>query len=727
MPLEYIEITHTNQGVTTLDEFIEYHLLIDISAKELLNYKDNNASILNSYRPEDLAEYGNQANVELIRVPTKIKVPIQNVRKEIISTSNNIVFENNFFDCFIEEQIADIIDDPGFIPLSPEEFSGRNQLGEFRRIQNSVNVWIWCKGLGDDEEGIIFNLSPFIELLNTNIGANGGNFSINLPSINAIFEDNQWKIDPTSFSKYSYNRLSNFVFRGSDKDIEQNKFKRSKSFFSQIITSNDVVFISFEPLEMESDADLENEKLVIHPSKLKTRVWDMIGLVDNIRINSDFPTSQQIISVSGRDLMKLLIEDGCYVYPLDYATSSGEYFDNENNLIRGQKYSRPVERLITSDLNFFNAYLDRSIEFSVKFIFNLLSNIEICSDDLFSFYDQDDITFRYEFYTPKDKVNTEEIDDYPQDVQKKLRQSAQADEEKRKRELQQVPAPGIWKIIKLAIDPEISNRRIVDSSISVDQGSLVNFIRKIVQQPFAEFYGDTYGQKYFFIFRKPPFDLSGFNSNFVVDIDEADIYQENLSFDDQEVYSWYRLIPRGNFFGDADEISLHYLPAIFFEEYARIWGSRPLEVVSNYIDYSGTRDTGNEFRLDYLLRQARNDLAYIIETNAYKPFTRRGSILIRGDRRIKKGMNIRHKGTGEIFYVESVSNNFNVNGNITDRYTNIQVSRGMVEKYTYKNEPINYFKIIDLDKRNDTGESVTLNFKLNEDVFNFFLKRKQFQ
>ena len=68
---------------------------------------------------------------------------------------------------------------------------------------------------------------------------------------------------------------------------------------------------------------------------------------------------------------------------------------------------------------------------------------------------------------------------------------------------------------------------------------------------------------------------------------EDDVIESaDLKFDDSEVYSWYRLTPRGNFFGDSKGISLLQFPAIFFPEYAEIWGSRPLSIVSNYIDYN---------------------------------------------------------------------------------------------------------------------------------------------
>ena len=67
---------------------------------------------------------------------------------------------------------------------------------------------------------------------------------------------------------------------------------------------------------------------------------------------------------------------------------------------------------------------------------------------------------------------------------------------------------------------------------------------------------------------------------------------------------------------------------------------------------------------------------------AYKPFTRKGTITIRGDRRIKRGMWIWYKKTNEIFYVDSVANSAQIQGNgDVDRFTTLNVSRGMIKDF----------------------------------------------
>lgn len=272
-------------------------------------------------------------------------------------------------------------------------------------------------------------------------------------------------------------------------------------------------------------------------------------------------------------------------------------------------------------------------------------------------------------------------------------------------------ANGIWQIVKLVIDKQVANRRIVDASISSANGSLLNFIRKICQEPFVEFLMDTYKDQYYLIVRKPPHDkqamidmitggcysegksidqqiddqddyyAKGQARNAIIDIEAVDVIQENFLFDDAEVYSWYHFTPQGNFFGNADDFSLSYIPALNFPEYADIWGSKPLDIVNNYLPYLplDKKNTG----IDYFSKQAFYDLKFLVDSHQYLPFTRKGTIMVNRDRRIKVGNPIRFKPTGEIFWVDSVSHSHANNNGSLDATTTIQVSRGMIEAFIY--------------------------------------------
>lgn len=295
-------------------------------------------------------------------------------------------------------------------------------------------------------------------------------------------------------------------------------------------------------------------------------------------------------------------------------------------------------------------------------------------------------------------------------------------------------ARGIWQIVKLVIDSSVTKRRILDASLSSANGALLNFIRKICQEPFVEFHMDTYGDKFYLIVRRPPTNKEGIQSLLqgtvsteegipstppaIINIEALDIIQENLQFDDGQAYTWYHFTPQANFVGDSSNYSTAAIPALCFEEYGEIWGSKSMDVVHNYspfIPYDGT--TSKETSL--LERQTYEDLKFMVDSSAYLPFTRKGSITINGDRRVKVGNLIRYKDTREIFMVDSVQQSYSISDSSLERTTTIQVSRGMVEQFINGadikingvDKKVSYFNIIntelDLTTKTEYRDSTT--------------------
>ena len=713
-----IEILHNLPSITTLQGFVdENQILLDetFDLNNLLTFEGNDRRVQASYfnNPDEVA------NVNRLESPTLLKVPSERVKKDTAVVAGNLIKPNRSFRLFLSNEIKNIVTNEGYKPINKKSaIFGVNS--SLFRIYNNATVWCWCKAASEgEEEGVLINLSPFVESIVVNTGQNGGNFSVKLLPVLADYErafsydpSKGWKVDDETLNKYVYRGTKNYLLRRHTHKQQNGKNKRAKLFFHNVISSNDVVFIQFEALEMEREQRYEdfissrgsgNFSLYKDASELQGRNWDMIGLVDTNKASYNAQNSDMSVEILGRDLMKLLIEDGCYFFPLDFATEEGGFINASSN-------EGSLKRLINGELPFFNSYVDRTIEYTIRFVFNQLSNIKICSNELFKYVSEK--VFKYDI---RESINQEEIGvDASYDSETIYKKTL---------------AEGIWQAVRVVIDEEIADRRIVDSSISSDSGSLLSFIQKVCQDPFVEFWGDTYGDSFYFIARKPPFTSSSIksyiNDNLVIDLLEDDIYQENLQFDDGEVYSWYRLIPKGNFFGDGGGITLSEFPAIFLQEYADIWGSRPLQVVSNYIDYQGVSGD-KSVNLEYLKNQSTQDLAFIIETNCYLPFTRRGTITVKGDRRFKRGVFLRHHGTGEIFYIESVSQTYTQDMNTTDRTTVLNVVRGMVEEYIDESKEISYFNIVDLDKNID-GVSQSINFKVNKHVFDFFLNRRQYK
>lgn len=303
------------------------------------------------------------------------------------------------------------------------------------------------------------------------------------------------------------------------------------------------------------------------------------------------------------------------------------------------------------------------------------------------------------------------------------------------------PALGIWQIVKLLMDTSVNGKQICDSSIATQTGHLINFFNKVCQKPFVEFMGETFGNQYYFIVRRPPFDQEGFQrmmSSAIISIDDEEIMSTELQWANQNIYSWYRYIPKGDLLGGAQE--QFFIPAVFFPEFASIWGSRPMCIESNYFNYmkSGfyniNEDDKAKENARRILIAALKDFKYLVESNAYNPFTRMGTITLRGNRQIKRGTLV-HLPTGEVFHVDAVSQNYSVSiGNIS-RSTTLQLSRGIFPDFIggkeIDGEKKSYFNIIDFgdwDESKITLENyrdLVSKWKVNYNVFSFFLRRQQ--
>ena len=476
------------------------------------------------------------------------------------------------------------------------------------------------------------------------------------------------------------------------------KFLRRKpSFFNTILQKNDLIFIRFEKLQLDKTySDFTNgEFKKISTQDIPNNVYDMIGLIDQVSIQTDGENSSQTVTIQGRDLSKLVIDDTIYNFIVGYGVQDKEQIIKNANPDKSTgRITIDVgeERInvgdgIMQDMEF-NFFQTHSVDEWIVFILSQLTNTVIVNDNLFSSYkDRSLITSR------QNSTNSDGNFQYKKTL-----------------------ASGIWQIIKICFDSEATKRRLADDSLSTNTGSLINMIRKYAQKPFFELNMDTYGDRYYFSVRKPPFTYESFKTNPCINIHDYDIIHESLDFDDEH-YSMFQLDALGSFIEATDGQNLIVIPAVLFQQLRDIWGLRNLNIASNYLDFDMSVSNLTETNLEHLRQQQIQDLNWVIESHIYLPFTRKGSITIKGDRRIKRGMNIRNMGTGEVFYVDSVSNYASFSGEQTERYTTLSVSRGIVEKYIDV-----YFNLVKMDTLNnkDSYQEKTENIK-------FLLSRKQFR
>ena len=789
-------------------------------------------------------------------INTHLAVPSDKLRREIVAMKGkNVVSNERSTTAFVGDRLASLLRDPGY-----QKYSSA-RLGAVKKEHPTISVWIWVRAMSngapnEDLEGTILDISNYVETCQTHVSETGGNFTITLPPIMTDFTGNMWRVDESSLMRKASGK---YVSKGSLNKVEKGQLKRNNFFFHTAISKNDVVWIRMETLASEQEARSKEEVRendVVQKEELPGKVYDMIGLVDNCTQVSNFEATDVVTTINGRDLVKLIIDDGAYLQPL--------LFFKENFLgEKGQVIQRNAIDGAYADLSFARY---NTVEEALSFLINVVSNIEVTPDSLFDAYEKSSQSLEVTEGVITDgqkkqlaKLQEEGVNyireaaqqrnlpipltnsnsqlvlwnhvlDFAKkkyDTSPKVKEitwgsyknvfpfTVLTDPDRKGTEIDsrtsssgvrvesiknvnykgttsnipgkqgqftespylslaivaalnyltlketQKPVPvikpkqkGIWQIIELVIDKGVRHRTIADTSLSQPNGSLISQFFKYCQKPFVEFYTDTYGDKFNFIVREPPFDqariLDFIDTGLInkLTVDDADVINENFSFS-TEAYSWYEIDPQSVNFGKTDSI-FSKIPIVLFDEFAKIFGSSKMSVVSNYISWIGRVHEGEEKDSNYLLEQVLIDLKYLIDCYSYLPFTREGTIVINGDRRFKRGTWMRYASTGEIFYIDEVTNDYLHTGDTIDRVTLLKVSRGMVEKYvtgevtttlgaTGQSVPVTYFNIVDTDLileyareqvAIDGVKKITINpksvNKVRPEIFNFFMKRQQF-
>lgn len=682
---------------------------------------------------------------------------------------------------FYAANLAAVQADPKYKVL---DYNDNRADGRVRVHSAYFEVWIWFRSLDR-----ILNVTNFVTNLTTSGNKQNGQFSFNLAHIN--------KIDDYKTSDKVF--ISTFTS------------KYNIGYWNKYLNINDLVFIKFEQLQIKEDE--RRYDFIVGKERLGGQIYDMLGLIDNVSENKNMSGLEYGITVSGRDYSKVFYDDEAVFFPLAVTKTT-----NEQMILGTSATGHSLAHRTFSDgkLNFVFAKTYQKIGDIFRWWISLLSNMGIIpveqNETFFSSYIDDPwIVYRQRQneYLIVSEVGAQQFNH--KNVTKRRVQSAGIEglgivpieavyynisDRREYREAETTTtenngltitqyAPqlqnGIYQIIKLTIDENIKNRVVIDASVGNPTGSFVSMFNKICQYPLVECLFDTYLDEFHIMVRQPPFNenalLNKENGWLVKDgacinIEDNAIKSTELNFN-QEIYTWFQLEPKGIFMGNDQQIAMSYIPVIILDEYVNIWGSKRLNIVSNYTDYKAWTGSGDEQSYNEFRHKAIEDLLYLVQISAYLPFTRTGRIeLCHTDRRIKKGCWIRLKYTNEIYYVDAVSHYVSTARDKIDASTILQVSRGMVEDYvkgtgksigsgktTYE---INrgtteidvrptYFNIVDIptlsnllhnkwygystEKQKRMADDNALLTKdieikgniVNKNIFNFFLSKKQFE
>lgn len=653
MSKNYYTYTHIDTSIDTVDELLtaDMSIIQGYDKKEFLKFKNEDGvtnldQIYNSYtetQKEDFKGDYSKSDLSVLNIGTVLFIPKGNLNNELVSIiGSNLFLEQKDYSLFMSQVLSDIQNDPLYRRTNTIKANANKYTIE--NLFNNCQIWVYIRALNK-----VIDVTPFITSANITVSVQGGVFGLTISPSTDIYNNFYSKEDV-----FNYSMISTI---GELRD----------SWFMKNIQMNDIFFIKFETLQSERRIN----NFDIPKNELPNQIFDMIGLVDSIESTYMSQINEMIVNISGRDLSKLLSEDGSYFHPFAFVEGAQERFfinpGDDNRFFKRLFVSGQFKTLFT--LGF------KSISNALGFIFNQLTNTGVTTDnDLFSAYgDRRSKTYMINGVEEKD--------------------------------LKEVLQNGIYQIVDLLVDKRLDDRRVVNDGISNPDGLLIEQIYKICQEPFVEFWGDTIKDKFTFIARQPPFvgdEIKQYIENeLVVEIYAERVSNISLSFS-TEYYSWYQLKPENSHLGKGDYLFLSNFPAVLIPQYMDIFGNNRLIVSSNYISYQALSGKGERSNVNLFREAAVNDLIYLIESTIYLPFTRRGSITIKGgDRRIKKGNWVYFRPTDEYFYVTAVTNSIRVGRDDIDRETVITVERGMKREFIFG-------KTVDLNNFGASGKDLPM-------------------
>ena len=450
-----IYLYHHDSSIKTLQDFMEKERIDFISLDDLWN--ENKDFIFSQMSVADKLAYKeskgtypeNSADLSsdmTLPCPCQLRVDPHGVTAEVAISQTNFEENTDDFYAFEDEQIQDVLNaaQSSFVDKSSPD----------------VQVYGWCKALAlfyktksggreifdKSSEDSWFDFSRFIISMNTNVGSNGGNFTIRLPFLD-INDFNAWWNGPGIVAKTNLKNFGNDIadsLTGAFASTRNNDFfkrvstmigTKGRDFFSAIISSNDLFFISFKKgentIKTESwyEDDLSSYRAEYHPElegKLTKRTtvseenpakvisktsFDMIALIDDVKVVHSADGSASV-EISGRDLMKLITEDGSFFfnpsvcvdpsfifYNYENDTAQGDLRDvdkivgnkslmySEEGADDGKRYAIKRLRGAANEIDIFRSPLNNSIDFIIKGVISQLANIEVVPSEIFDLWE----------------------------------------------------------------------------------------------------------------------------------------------------------------------------------------------------------------------------------------------------------------------------------------------------------------------------------------------------
>lgn len=403
----FIFLRHNNSSVKTISDFAEKEGVYGMKVEDFFSL--NKELIFSQMTASDKTAFMNskglsnwptvsQLTIDMtLPCPCNLKIDPKKVTTELAVSQTNFQIDQEKFVAFAHDEIQKILQNEGYMA------SGLNKRNP------TCQVFGWFKSLyyvGKQDKSLIFlrkendvsefaDLSKYITNLNTKSSFDGASFTLSLPIINTSSKGNYISVLSNDKEVKNFRRAakddgskSRSLFSNGKEFYQKTPLSQVEAnYFSWLISPQDLLFISFEQLDLEKirktlATDSDNFSI---ETKIAGQVFDMIALVDSVKVVTDDVNCTANVEVTGRDLMKLLIEDGSFFFNIATTNSSNTVFANEVqgdvkdiNFINGQQ-NNPLfrMRLDSTEIDIFRNRIKQSIEYVLKGVVSQLSNIEV--------------------------------------------------------------------------------------------------------------------------------------------------------------------------------------------------------------------------------------------------------------------------------------------------------------------------------------------------------------
>lgn len=481
-----------------------------------------------TYNNDD-EQYNDQANYP-VSIGAHIYIPINAYNFPYTYQSNATVTKTNYAQYF-PPIIKRLTTDPGYVRAED------NRGSVYKNIFPQVTVWIWSRSLylSSPESWGWMNVSKDVISVNTDgdIAGVGGTFTLDIAPINGVSVlTDDGVVHNVPLGRYSEEAALSTstkpqLYKTFNTNSVGSETIRKKMYYESLLFTNDLVFIAYEKLKIDGDFDITD---------VANKWYDFQGMIDVVETDVSGEGNEVKITIRGRDFSKAMMEDNSYFNPYSIG--------HINSLYGGT----PGTRFLNGEFQELSTVLARSIQQHTEFILHRIASIGYVPDDIFNSF-----------------CNLTEVTTYSNQIK---------------------PAKGIWQLIKVFVDDNIRDLRLVDDSISNPNGNILDLISKAAQMPFIEFFADTYGDKYYLILRQPPFTQQAMR-----DMVSSHVIDEDFSqFEDQTLGSAT--------VGSADYTMNKYL------EYSNDYYKR-----MRTIEQKGLKDKSKNQRLAMIEKTNRNKLS----------------------------------------------------------------------------------------------------------------------